>query len=400
MSGVRTRVDEVVSRDACSGCGLCTHLDRALRMDYDADGYLRPVSIGAPDEIDDAQRLFDRSCPGVIVRAPRIPGRHRHDLLGDYVEAWEAWADDEEVRFAGSSGGALTALHSWLVATGRAASIIGGAKDPAEPRRSVAVKIMTREQAIAAAGSRYAPLATLSHPDALTASAVTAKPCEASALRAFAGSGTDAPLILSFFCAGTPSQKATDTLLSSLGMPPESKVDDLWYRGQGWPGRFTAVSGENRVDAEYESSWGSALGPTTQWRCKVCVDGVGESADIVSADSWATDERGYPQFAEDAGMSALIARTQRGRDVILEAVSEGVIAVRPLDMSRLAGAQPLQTTRRRYLLARLIGSRLAGRVPPRYRRFRFFTEGLRDPRTFVRVLRGTRRRVRQAMRQS
>ncbi|HZU94815.1 MAG TPA: Coenzyme F420 hydrogenase/dehydrogenase, beta subunit C-terminal domain [Microbacterium sp.] len=400
MSGVRALVDDVIARDACSGCGLCTHLDRSLQMTYDKDGYLRPVPSRQPDEIDGAERAFSRSCPGVVVQAPRNPGSRRHELLGDYLESWEAWAVDEEVRHAGSSGGALTAINIWLLATGRSAQIVGGGKDAAQPRRSTPVKILTRDQALGAAGSRYAPLATLSHPDALTSSAVTAKPCEASALRAVSADDDSAPLILSFFCAGTPSQNATDTLLSSLGVPEQTVVDDLWYRGRGWPGRFTAIVGEDKVEAEYESSWGSTLGPTTQWRCKVCVDGVGESADIVSADSWVTDERGYPQFDEGAGVSALIARTPRGRRIVQEAIAEGVIAVRPLDMSQLSDAQPLQTNRRRFLLARLLGSRLAGRRPPRYSGFRFVALGLRDPRTFVRVLRGTRRRVREAMRRS
>ncbi|WP_460798520.1 Coenzyme F420 hydrogenase/dehydrogenase, beta subunit C-terminal domain [Microbacterium sp. GXF0217] len=400
MSSIRRLIDDVVDRDACSGCGLCTHLDLGVQMEYDGNGYLRPRPVDAPNEIDQAERLFRRACPGMTVRASSPEGGRRDKILGDYLEAWEAWSVDTELRFAGSSGGALTAIHSWLLASGRASEIIGGAKDNAAPRRSVPVQIMSREQAIAAAGSRYAPLATLSHPNALTASAVTAKPCEASALRAVSATDGSAPLILSFFCAGTPSQHATDTLLASLGVEPDVAVEDLWYRGRGWPGRFTAIAADKTVDAEYESSWGSTLGPTTQWRCKVCVDGVGGAADIVSADSWATDERGYPQFLEAEGVSALIARTPRGRATILEAIAEGVIAVRPLDMRRLADAQPLQTNRRRFLLARLLGSCLAGRRPPRYRGFGLMALGLRHPRTFIRVLRGTRRRVLAAIRRS
>jgi coenzyme F420 hydrogenase subunit beta len=398
VTELRGRVRDVLARDACSGCGLCAQLDRGLAMRLDAGGYIRPVEVGAPDEAPAAVRTFDRSCPGVRVAAQAPSGSRRHPLLGSYFSAWEAWATDPEIRLAGSSGGVLTALHAWLVASGRAARVTGAAGDPERPRRSIPVTITTREQALAAAGSRYAPVATLANPEVFAeGSAVTAKPCEIAALRAAGGAGAgEGPLLLSFFCAGTPSQHATDTLLESLGVGTDQTVDAMRYRGNGWPGRFAARAGGAEVSADYEESWGSTLGPTTQWRCKVCPDGVGESADIVAADSWATDERGYPQFAEGDGVSALIARTARGLEVIEAAIAEGVIEVRPLPMDDLAGAQPLQTARRRYLLARLWGSALAGRRPPRYPGFGLARLSLVHPRRFVQVLRGTLRRVRTA----
>jgi coenzyme F420 hydrogenase subunit beta len=367
-------------------------------MQLDATGYLRPREVGPVSEAPDAEAIFERSCPGMRVTARHPAGSERHELLGSYFGAWEAWSTDPEIRFAGSSGGALTALHAWLVASGRAARVTGASADPANPRRSVPVTITTRAQALEAAGSRYAPVAALANPDVLAAgSAVTGKPCEIAALRAMAETvGGEAPLLLSFFCAGTPSQAATNRLLEELGIGRDEKVDALRYRGNGWPGRFAARAGGTEVDADYEESWGSTLGPTTQWRCKVCPDGVGESADIVAADSWDTDDRGYPVFAEGAGTSALIARTRRGLAVIEEAIAEGVIEVRPLAMSQLAGAQPLQTARRRFLLARLWGSRLAGRTPPRYVGFGLARLGLPHLRQFLRVLRGTHRRVRTA----
>lgn len=401
MTALRDKVADVVRRDACTGCGLCTRLDAGLEMQLDPQGYLRPLAVRPPAEIARGAEAFDRSCPGVRVAAQRPAGADRHPLLGSSFGTWEAWATDPEIRFAGSSGGVLTALHAWLLASGRAARIAGAAADRTNPRRSVPVTITTRDEALAAAGSRYAPVATLANPDVERAgTAVTAKPCEIAALRASADAvapgGADAPLLLSFFCAGTPSQTATDTLLEGLGIAPGETVDELRYRGNGWPGRFAARSAERTVSADYEESWGSTLGPTTQWRCKVCPDGVGESADIVAADSWATDERGYPLFAEDAGVSALIARTERGLAVIEEAIAAGAIEVRPLTMDHLADAQPLQTARRRFLLARLWGSRAAGRNPPRYTGFGLARLALVHPRRFVTVLRGTYRRVRAA----
>ncbi|WP_347756898.1 Coenzyme F420 hydrogenase/dehydrogenase, beta subunit C-terminal domain [Agrococcus sp. ProA11] len=397
--GFQRAVGDVVARQACSGCGLCTRLDASLRMALDADGYLRPRFDGASRAIPNATAIFRRGCPGVLVRAPSPPEDATiHPLLGAHVGIWNAWAADPELRHAGSSGGALSAIHTWLVDSGRAARVTGAAADPATPRRSVPVTITSREHALRAAGSRYAPVASLDSPDVLRPdSAVCGKPCEISAIRQTASDLIDgeAPLLLSFFCAGTPSQSGTDALLADLGIGASDAVDELRYRGNGWPGRFTARSEQRVVTADYDESWGRRLGPTTQWRCKVCVDGVGESADIVSADSWVSDDRGYPVFTEGEGRSALLARTPRGRQTILDAQAAGVIVLEPLEIAQLARAQPLQTGRRRFLSARLLGSRFAGRRPPAYRGYRLLRLSLGAPRTALRALRGTFARVRR-----
>jgi coenzyme F420 hydrogenase subunit beta len=361
-------IDGVVRQGNCSGCGACTQLDAGLAMHLDAEGYSRPTRVGASTAGPDARERFDASCPGVVMRAADPPGSTRHPTMGPVIQAWEAWATDEEMRFTGSSGGTLTALSAWLASTGEASSIVGARAATDEPRRTVSVSIMSREEALASAGSRYGPVSNASHPDALAPGcAVVGKPCEASALRALSGSRNDAPLLLSFFCAGTPSQNATDALVEELGVPAGAPLRSLWYRGHGWPGAFTATPHDgDAVTSSYDDSWGKHLGRAVQWRCRICPDGVGESSDVTAADLWSTDERGYPDFADGAGVSALIARTPRGLDVVQRAIAAGVISATPIDIDRLAAIQPLQRQRRTTLAGRLAGIRLAGGAVPRF----------------------------------
>ncbi|HWH25856.1 MAG TPA: Coenzyme F420 hydrogenase/dehydrogenase, beta subunit C-terminal domain [Pseudolysinimonas sp.] len=386
------KVASVLSNDSCSGCGACTLLDSGLTMRESAEGYLRPVRVEGGSITSGAASRFSTVCPGVTVRANTSAGTRPHPTMGAYVGVWKAWATDPEIRYHGSSGGTLTALSTWLLETGQAARVTGAAAG-VNPRRSVPVTLSSRADALAAAGSRYTPVAALANPEVLAADTVIiGKPCEASAISELHDGD---PLVLSFFCAGTPSARATDQLLRELQIEDAAPVDELWYRGRGWPGEFTATSGSTTVRADYDEAWGRVLGPTTQWRCKVCADGVGERADIVAADHWEVDERGYPSFAEGAGVSALIARTPRGLETIMRAVADGVIHIEALTMDSLAAVQPLQRDRRRFLAARLMGSRLAGRRTPKYRGFGLLALSLSSPRQAVRVLRGTFRRVRQ-----
>lgn len=405
-TGFDSAVARVVDTGNCTGCGACTLLDAGLTMRLDAAGFARPVRVRESVARRDALGRFKTICPGVVVRAANPAGSRRHPTMGSYFGVWRAWATDPEVRLRGSSGGVLTALSSWLVETGEVPSVISAGASKSDPRHTVRVAITTRAEALEAAGSRYAPVALAAAAGRDTADAkdrpgerpaVVGKPCEIAALRALhagsSGAGVE-PLRFSFFCAGTPSQTATTTLLADLGVEPDHHVDELWYRGRGWPGSFTAISAGRRVEASYDRSWGQFLGPTMQWRCKICPDGVGESSDVTAADFWSTDDRGYPDFTEGPGYSALIARTERGRDVIARAQAAGVIAIEPISMDDVARIQPFQRNRREQLLGRLLGARAAGQPVPRYRGFGLLRLSLQRPRTTVRTLRGSFRRVR------
>lgn len=386
-------ISRVVAADLCSGCGGCLLLDAGLALELDDAGFARPVRVGESTAAPDAERRFAASCPGRTVIARHAEGATRHPTMGSVLGAWEAWATDGEIRRAGSSGGTLTALADWLTATGRAARVTGAAPESADARRTVSVTITSRDEALAAASSRYGPVTGVPGslaPDA----AIVATPCRIAAVRALSP-GEDAPILLSFFCAGTPSQRATDALADALGAPGPSTA--LRYRGDGWPGRFTVSKPDGTTASlSYEESWGEHLGRAVQWRCKICPDGVGESADIVAADLWESDERGYPSFVERDGVSALLARTPRGHTLVLEAIAAGVLEAKPLEIARLASVQPLQVDRRETLLGRLAGTVAAGGSIPRYRGFGLLRLALPRWRETVRVARGTYRRRRTA----
>lgn len=398
-----TAIKRVVDAGNCSGCGACALLDPGISMALDDQGYLRPVRLPLSkqeheqEDQPSVKAAFRAACPGIRVKAPHPSGSRRHPQLGPVVEAWEAWATDPEIRHAGSSGGTLSALSGWLVDTGQASRITAAAADPENARRTVPVQIISKEQALAAAGSRYAPVGNVAAVGALdSATAFVGKPCEVSALRVLGERQADVqdqPILMSFFCAGTPSQLATEKLAADLGIGPDEQLSELRYRGKGWPGDFSITRSDGSVrTASYDESWGKYLGPTTQWRCKICPDGVGESADITAGDYWRTDAKGYPIFSESAGISALIARTQRGRTLVLAAADAGVLTLRALELQELVAVQPLQRKRRETLLARLIGAVAAGGKVPHYSGFSLLVLAAPRLRESVRTARESYRR--------
>jgi coenzyme F420 hydrogenase subunit beta len=391
-------VAEVVRKRNCSGCGACAALSPTLSMHLDADGFLVPVADeGAGAIPEGAAHDFRRVCPGREVRAARPAAAALSDpLFGTYVSAWRAWAVDPEVRRLGSSGGVLTALTDWLTRSGQANRAVAAAADAARPVRTVPVQIRTRDDALASAGSRYAPVGVAAVARKLDVEGVlVGKPCEIYAVRQLPRREGDLPLLLSFFCAGVPSQDATSALLVDLGADPQ-EVTSLTYRGGGCPGDFTAITASGlELRASYEESWGAHLGRRIHDRCKICPDGTGTHADVAVGDFWATDAAGYPTFEENEGVSVALARTDRGHALLLEARDAGVIVLETVSLDEARAVQPSQLRRSRELPGRLVGRWLAGRRSPRFRGFRLVRRALARPVANYRAARGAYGRARR-----
>jgi coenzyme F420 hydrogenase subunit beta len=391
-------VHKVLLNDNCSGCGGCALVSKRISLDLDASGFLRPAvaPMTADDShVDEEAARFAAACPGVSVSAARNEADHRrHPLFGRYVSVWSGHAASADMRYAGSSGGALSALAAWLVDSGRVESVIGAGPNPTSPSRTVAVSIMSKEDALRSAGSRYAPVSTLAAYAVGTKSALIVKPCEAAALAGLHEESSDRPISLAFFCAGTPTQHATEQLIDKLGVDA-GEVTDLRYRGNGWPGRFTASDSHGMTGSmTYEQSWGEHLGRALQSRCKVCVDGTGDHADIAVGDYWKTDERGYPVFEDADGTSAIIARTQRGHQLIEAAIEAGVIIAEQIEIETIRPVQPLQVRRVETLLGRMLGRRAAGIRSPEYRGYGLLRLMILNPAHSAKAALGSFRRAR------
>ena len=400
MSGsARSRVmAKIETGDLCAGCGGCAGVfPDKVTMETIPPGFLRPRETAPLDAAEEA--ALARFCPA-LGQAVAPAGRTDHVLWGPYLEMRTGWSTDPDLRFAGASGGALSGMLLHLLETGTVEAVVQIAADPDNPIGNRTVVSTTRDDILAAAGSRYAPSAPLETLLELVATgrrhAFVGKPCDAAALRALADERADVaaafPVILSFFCAGVPSETGARGVVSALGagMPELARFR---YRGKGWPGRATATlaNGEER-SMTYHESWGGILSKHVQHRCKICADGTGKAADIVCADAWESDDAGYPVFDEAPGVSLIVARTALGARLIGEAEDAGGIVTDRFDVGGLAAIQPGQRERRRALLARLSALRLTGQPTPAYRGLHLWGAARQNPvsrnlRNFLGMLR-------------
>lgn len=363
-------IEQVVNESLCSGCGLCAGHFGAQRvtMSMNQEGYLRPTVQGTISA-KEAQE-FKQFCPGINLQLkPQAP--HNHVVWGPILSCTAGWATDDEVRYRGSSGGAISALLVSMLESGAIDFAAHIAADATHPMRNALRISRDRADVLTAAGSRYAPSSPLAELSELFEMpgrfAFVGKPCDVAALSGYlqqrpALAGRVVAL-LSFMCAGIPSEKGTAEIVHAMGAKPADVVR-FNYRGEGWPGYATATLRDGRaVQMDYATSWGTILNKHLQFRCKICPDGTGEFADLVCADAWYGKD-GYPDFAERSGRSLIVARTPNGQAILQAALAGKYLANEDCSIDDISLMQPYQENRKRLLASRLLALLLRrGRIP-------------------------------------
>jgi coenzyme F420 hydrogenase subunit beta len=395
-------VKDVAENGYCTGCGICESIasETHIQVKISTLGYLRPeikqsVDLQVLDEI-------KAVCPGINIKHS-APQKNQDVIWGPLIQVSTGHAVDETVRYQGSSGGVISALAIYLLESGKVSFVAQNAVSKNDPLTNELQISRNAADVLHAAGSRYAPSAPLRRIKELFQTgeqfAFIGKPCDVAALRNYLvihpTLKKQVPYMLSFMCAGIPSQLGTNEILNQFSIKPD-EVKSMRYRGEGWPGKAKVVTHQDEVyEMDYEASWGSILNKHLQFRCKICPDGTGEFADVVCADAWYGKD-GYPDFEEQAGRSLVIGRTAIGAALINEAANKLSIVINPLPVEEIAKMQPYQQHRKSVVLARWIASKLVNQFAPSYQNLGLIRASFKvSPINWLRNGYGTYKRVRK-----
>jgi coenzyme F420 hydrogenase subunit beta len=385
--GVRgiTGIRDVAERHLCCGCGTCA--------------YVQPDAVHMVDALDAGRRpMVDRgadtslalaACPGVGIA--HHPDEHAPGVLpellgawGPVIEVWEGYAADDAIRLAGSSGGAATALALHAITHEGMHGVLHTAARTDVPYLNRTVMSHTRDELLAATGSRYAPASPcdgLGEVEAAPDPCVfIGKPCDVAgadkARRLRPGLDAKLGLTIAMFCAGTPSTAGTLEMIRKMGVDDPARVTGVRYRGDGWPGmaevRAAGDPEGTRRQLTYDQSWGDILQKHRQWRCQVCADHTGELADVAVGDPW------YREIPPgEPGRSLVLVRTERGREVVRRAIDRGALVLERVDPSVVERSQPNLLHVRGAVWGRTVAMRALGAPAPRYENMPTFPTWLR-----------------------
>lgn len=356
----------------CLGCGACAYIcpEKKISLwNFPREG-IRPV---VADENCGTCRECLEVCPAIaldhrpLLQHPDQIAGATH-AFGPVLEIWEGHASDPEIRHKGSSGGILTALSLFCLEHEGMHGVVHIGSDPDRPLRNRTRMSRSRSELVGCAGSRYAPASAC---DGLSLIEQAPAPCvfigqpsevaatrKAAALRPALASRLG--LTLSFFCAGSPSSQGTEDYLRKRGYEP-AEVAELRYRGHGWPGMF-GVRRRGRTDFEpittYAESWGF-LQRYRPFAAHLTPDFSGEAADIASGDPWYR-----PVGSDEVGLSILVVRTPRGREILRRAVAAGYLTLKPASAEQLVASQTNLIRRRGSIWGRVAALRLLGIPAP------------------------------------
>lgn len=353
-------------QDYCTGCGLCVSVKKVL-MKRDERG-LRIISENKENDA-----FYSAVCPAggwqcSYLKEGAIWGRERGVFL--------SYSTDAYIRHMASSGGVLTAISLYLIETKKVDGIIHIKQDQNEPIETEIACSYTRDEVLECMGSRYSssmPLAAISEYIGNGKKyAFVGKPCDVTALRNYmlhhAAALKSFPYLLSFFCAGAPSRDANLNLLNKLGCA-QSKCADLRYRGNGWPGYATATDHDGKeYKMTYRNAWRDTLGRDIRKICRLCLDGIGEAADISCGDAWYLDDKNQPVFDESEGRNVVFCRTEAGRELFDQVCKAGYVERRDYDNfeKELSYSQAYQYDRRASMAATLSAMKFLHRKIPQY----------------------------------
>lgn len=376
---VNETIGEVVESDLCAGCGTCVGIcpvDAVQMVRDELKGiYLPQLDEGKCNECG----LCLKACPSHEVDFKRLNlevfGREAEDiLLGNYLGCYTGHAVDYAIRYNSASGGLVTALLIFALEQG----IIDGAlvtkmsqENPLEPQPFIA---RTKREIISAAKSKYCPVpANIALKEILRQDgkfAVVGLPCHIQGIRK--GEQVSAKLkeriVLHFglVCNHAPTFLATEYLLQRLGIP-KGQVTKISYRGEGWPGQTTIVVKNSTKSIPYSSElyWGIVFQKFFYpLRCTICPDKVAELADISFMDAW------LPELSKHRiGESLVVARSQRGQELIQSAQAKKVIEINEVPRDKIMQSQSLALVSRQRSAGLSLHKRLGKAVPVYHRRF-------------------------------
>ena len=377
-------LEDVVDWGLCVGCGVCyaaCDKQEVTLVNIPSVGIRPKFASSACSECNKCLSI----CPGYQLDANLETGslpksnEAAHEF-GPTLEIWEGHAVDPEIRFRGSSGGVLSALALFSLEREGMSSVLHTAMSEDEPWKNRTVQSFNRSEIVSRTGSRYAPASPCEGLGSIESSdgpcVFIGKPCDAAATSMLRRERPELDrklgLVLTFFCAGTPSTQGTVDLMKHLEVN-QDEVSSVHYRGEGWPGNFRVLQNRESTGKSmtYDESW-SRLTGYRPLRCNLCPDGLGRVADISCGDAW--HKHGDDS---DTGRSLVLVRTERGREILQRAIAANYVQLTRVDTSAVLAAQPSLLQRRRELFGRLLAMRLLLIPTPRFANFSLLRSWLR-----------------------
>ena len=330
----------VIERGLCTRCGTCAGVCPTGNI-YMGD-YLGSCLPARRDRCNSCG-LCLKSCPGERVEFESLERRlfretDSHPFLGVVRKAYLAHAVDPDMRQQGASGGVATALQLYLLGEEEISGSLLYSPLENQPWRGRGALAEDESTIRSSAQSRYhlspmnTALAEISKQEGRYA--YVGLPCHIHGLMKAldAGWSCRAQLdpVIGIYCGNNLYFEATRAMLRKLGVDDLEEVVSLSYREGDWPGNFAVTLRSGETLRIPKLDFNQAIPFYINHRCLTCIDLASELADISVGDGWAREED------SEKGWSIVLARSERGVEIVSGASSAGAIHLEEISMDDAA----------------------------------------------------------------
>ena len=326
---------EVVTSGLCTGCSACVIACPHDVLSYDdPHGRYKPFHVdadGGPEDCTHGLKgctMCTRACPRFRLWEPEIEthlfGRERtvEEVAGISSDTLLVRATDPEILAAGQDGGLVSTMLVWALEHDVIdAALVSYLEGDGSSWKAVPGVATTREQVLAAAGSRYTYSANpLAYPAAIEGGAervaLVGMGCQASAApmmkaRKAGKIARRLSLTIGLLCSKTFDDAIFPELFEARYNIHRSTIAKMNIKGvfQVW----THDGGYHEIPLKEAHAW-------TREGCTSCPDFAAEHADISTGGIGASND-----------WTLTLVRTDAGRELLEGMLADGVIETRPGD---------------------------------------------------------------------
>ncbi len=352
MEGFQDLREHVIDRGLCTACGGCAGVcPRGVVSMELADPESSDPKPALAGECKPCGICF-KVCPGKTVPFAKLEemafGRARSagDLVGVVRGCHRAWAAHSDIRRSGSSGGVVTSVMAYGLASGALDGVLLAVHDEAHPWRCRGGIVTRAEDVAQGVRSVMEPVPTLEalseavEKRGLKSVGVVGLPCQMHALRKL--QQAKAPprlakavkLTVGVFCNSSKMFMGMQHLIVEYAGIALKDIVAMDTRGGEWPGSCLVMTRDGKIHfVATKGQYGSFLasGNYKRDRCTVCMDFAAELADISCGDV-------FQKKGDDRRMSATVVRSAIGEEIFRGAVKAGWIGAEPHAVEDIPGS--------------------------------------------------------------
>jgi coenzyme F420 hydrogenase subunit beta len=325
----------------CTACGACAGVcpTGAISMIHNDFGLLF-ASIDS-DKCINCKKCV-KVCPSISMDS-FLQKNIENPLIGNFINGYIGYALNDKIRQIGQSGGVVTACLAYLLNE----KLIDGAYvnyfDQLYQKNRVRFAA-TEKKIIESAGSYYVQSAVCEEVlrnHNKTKVAVVTLGCQS---QGFELSKMKPDYMLGLICAGQHSCRYYKRLKGN------KVVSTFRFRDKGnsgWPGNIIYTYGSKQITVNkskrffYKEFYESH-------RCLLCFDQMNIFSDVVFGDPWGIDNKDLTK-----GLTVFITRTQKGEDLIQNAIEKSYIHAEKIRVEEIAKGQTvLDRHKNKFLIAK------------------------------------------------